>query len=87
MRTLRSSINHDSLITHGLANRLNDLNEEVLGAEATEAVEVDENAVTDLAGSAMEDMAGAGLEGFEVEAILEAIRNVIVAILELIPFA
>jgi len=71
----------------GLANRLNDLNEEVLGAEATEAVEVDENAVTDLAGSAMEDMAGAGLEGFEVEAILEAIRNVIVAILELIPFA
>jgi len=71
----------------GLANRLNDLNEEGLGAEATEAVEVDENAVTDLAGSAMEDMAGAGLEGFEVEAILEAIRNVIVAILELIPFA
>ncbi|KAK1733878.1 ubiquinol oxidase [Skeletonema marinoi] len=33
------------------------------------------------------DMAGAGLEGFEVEAILQAIRNVIVAILELIPFA
>jgi len=71
----------------GLANRLNDFNEGGLGAEATEAVEVDENAVTDLAGSAMEDMAGAGLEGFEVEAILEAIRNVIVAILELIPFA
>jgi len=70
----------------GLANRLNDLNEKGLGSEATEAVEVDENAITDVAGSALEDVAG-GLEGFEMEAIVDAIRNVIVAILELIPFA
>jgi len=70
----------------GLANRLNDLNGKGLGSEATEAVEVDENAVTDVAGSALEDVAG-GLEGFEMEAIVDAIRNVIVAILELIPFA
>eukprot|EP00573_Skeletonema_grethae_P002907 CAMPEP_0201690466 /NCGR_PEP_ID=MMETSP0578-20130828/3907_1 /ASSEMBLY_ACC=CAM_ASM_000663 /TAXON_ID=267565 /ORGANISM="Skeletonema grethea, Strain CCMP 1804" /LENGTH=653 /DNA_ID=CAMNT_0048175471 /DNA_START=135 /DNA_END=2096 /DNA_ORIENTATION=+ len=71
----------------GLANRLNDMNDKGLGAEATEAVEIDEDAVTDMAGSALEDMAGAGMEGFEMEAIFEAIRNVIVAILELIPFA
>lgn len=71
----------------GLANRLNDMNEKGLGSEATEAVEIDEDAVTDMAGSALEDMAGAGVEGFEIEAVLEAIRNVIVAILELIPFA
>ncbi|KAL7495089.1 hypothetical protein ACHAWT_007324 [Skeletonema menzelii] len=71
----------------GLANRLNNGLNENLGAEATEAVEIDEDAVTDIAGSALEDMAGAGVEGFEVEAIMEAIRNVIVAILELIPFA
>jgi hypothetical protein len=70
----------------GLANRLNDLNEKGLSTEATEAVEVDENTVTDVAGSALEDVAG-GLEGFEMEAIVDAIRNVIVAILELIPFA
>merc|ERR1712070_504008 len=70
----------------GLANRLNDMNEKGLGSEATEAVEIDEDAVTDIAGSALEDMAGAGVEGFEIEAVLEAIRNVIVAILELLPF-
>ena len=69
----------------GLANKLNDLNESGLGPEATEAVEVDENTVTDMAGSALEDMAG-GMEGVEVAEILEAIRNVIVAILELLPF-
>jgi len=66
---------------------LNDINERGVGSEATEAVEIDEDAVTDMAGSALEDMAGAGMEGFEMEAIFEAIRNVIVAILELIPFA
>ena len=71
----------------GLANKLNDLNENLGTEAATEAVEVDEDAVTDVAGSALEDLAGAGVEGFEVEAIMEAIRNVIVAILELLPFA
>ncbi len=71
----------------GLANKLNDLNENLGTEAATEAVEVDEDAVTDVAGSALEDLAGAGVEGLEVEAIMEAIRNVIVAILELLPFA
>ena len=71
----------------GLANRLNDLNSEGVGVEVTEAVEVevDENTITDVAGSALEDVVS-GLEGIELEVIIDAVRNVIIAILELIPF-
>ena len=66
----------------GLAGLANGLNE--VGGES--AVEVDEDAITDTASSALEDMAAGGMEGFEFEAIMDTIRSIIVAILELTPF-
>jgi ubiquinol oxidase len=69
-------------IVGGLAGLANGLNE--AGGES--AVEVDEDAITDTASSALEDMAAGGMEGFEFEAIMDTIRSIIVAILELTPF-
>lgn len=69
-------------IVGGLAGLANGLNE--VGGES--AVEVDEDAITDTASSALEDMAAGGMEGFEFEAIMDTIRSIIVAILELTPF-
>ena len=56
----------------GLANGLN----EMVGADA----EVDD----DLAGSALEDLAAGGVDGFELEAFFEVVKSVLVGILELI---
>lgn len=56
----------------GLANRI----QEMVGTEA----EVDD----DVAGSALEDLAAGGLDGFEWEAFLQIVKSVLVAILEVI---
>lgn len=59
----------------GLAGLVNGL-QELVGADA----EFDEDA----AGSALEDAAAGGLDGFELEAFLELVRSILVGILELI---
>jgi hypothetical protein len=56
----------------GLANRT----QEMVGTEA----EVDD----DVAGSALEDLAAGGLDGFEWDAFLQIVKSVLVAILEVI---
>ena len=62
-------------IVGGLAGLANGLQESI-GAD----VEVDD----DVVGSGLEDMAAGGVDGFELEAVLEILRNIIVGILELI---
>ena len=64
----------------GLAGLANGLNRRAGGLEA----ELDED-VAEAAGSALDEMAGSGVsEGLELEAVLEAIKNVFIGILELI---
>lgn len=65
-------------IVGGLAGLANGIQE--LGG--TEGAEIDD----DVAGSALEDLAAGGMDGFELEAILELIKSIVIGILELIPF-
>ena len=62
-------------IVGGLAGLANGI-QEMVGTEA----EVDD----DVAGSALEDLAAGGLDGFEWEAFLQIVKSVLVAILEVI---
>ena len=62
-------------IVGGLAGLANGI-QEMVGTEA----EVDD----DVAGSALEDLAAGGLDGFEWEAFLQIVKSVLLAILEVI---
>lgn len=67
-------------IVGGLAGMVNGI-KEVTGMDP----ELDEDAA-DIAGSALEDVAAGGLDGFEMEGLVEVLRNIAVGILEIIGF-
>lgn len=52
------------------------------GLAGTEGADIDD----DIAGSAVEDLAAGGIDGFELETLLELIKSIVIGILELIPF-